>query len=93
MEPDNKFVIENVCPTNTQSIMDPCKLHRFGTFLFKPPKISKGPLKYQICPFLQYQVDIYWTGSEDNYRTGSEDNYRMLKLPYLQHPVDINRKS
>jgi len=36
---------------------------------------------------------IYWTGSEDNYRTGSEDNYRMLKLSYLQHPVDINRKS
>jgi len=67
--------------------------HARISHLFKPPKISKGPLKYQICPFLQHQVDIYWTGSEDNYRTGSEDNYRMLKLPYLQHPVDINRKS
>ena len=64
------------------------------TFLFKDThKISKGPLKYQICLLLQHQVDIYWTGSEDNYRTSSEDNYRMFKLPYLQHPVDINRKS
>ena len=25
MDPDNKFVIENVCPTNSQSIMEPCK--------------------------------------------------------------------
>jgi len=26
-----------------------------------PPKISKGPLKYRICPFIQHMVDIYRT--------------------------------